>query len=127
MFGPTEAITVDMVKMALDAASLRHLTIANNIANVNTAGYAPASVNFEQQMDVVRATLNQGETVQSSMLSGIQPVIERGEPLADTDRTALLDTEMAKLAQNTVQYEALLKALGKHMSLLGSAIAEGKR
>lgn len=127
MFGPTEAITVDMVKMALDAASLRHLTIANNIANVNTAGYAPASVNFEQQMDLVRTTLNQGETVQSSMLSGIQPVIERGEPVADTDRTALLDTEMAKLAQNTVQYEALLKALGKHMSLLGSAIAEGKR
>ena len=127
MFGPVEAITVDMVKMALDAASLRHLTIANNIANVNTQGYAPASVNFEQQMDVVRAALNQGDSVQPSMLSGIRPVIERGEPVADTDRTALLDTEMAKLAQNTVQYEALLKALGKHMSLMSAAIAEGKR
>ncbi len=127
MFGPTEAITVDMVKMALDAASLRHLTIANNIANVNTAGYAPASVNFEQQMEAVRAALHQGDTIQSSMLTGIRPVIERGAPLADADRTALLDTEIAKLSQNTVQYEALLKALGKHMSLIGSAIAEGKR
>ena len=127
MFGPTEAITVDLVKMALDAASLRHMTIANNIANANTMGYAPASVNFEQQMDVLRTALGSGDPLQSNMLSGIQPVIERGEPLADTDRTALLDTEMAKLAQNTVQYEALLKALGKHMSLIGSAISEGKR
>jgi flagellar basal-body rod protein FlgB len=127
MFGATEAIMVDLVKMALDAASLRHMTIANNIANANTTGYAPASVNFEQQMDVVRAAIGNGERLQSNMLSGIRPVIERGEPLAETDRTALLDTEMAKLAQNTVQYEALLKALGKHMSLIGSAIAEGKR
>ena len=127
MFGPTEAITVDLVKMALDAASMRHLTIANNIANANTAAYAPASVNFEQQMDTVRAALSNGDPVKSSMLSGIRPVIERGEPVGDADRTALLDTEMAKLAQNTIQYEALLKALGKHMSLIGSAISEGKR
>ncbi|MES2933124.1 MAG: flagellar basal body protein [Pseudomonadota bacterium] len=127
MFGPAEAITVDMVKMALDAASLRHMTIANNIANINTQGYAPASVNFEQQMELVRTALGQGEAVQPSMLSAIRPVIERGEPVAEADRTALLDTEIAHLAQNTVQYEALLKALNKHMSLIGSAIAEGKR
>lgn len=127
MFGTTEAITVDLVKISLDAASLRHLTIANNIANANTAGYATASVNFEQQMDTVRATLESGGTVQSSMLSGIRPVIERGEPLAEADRTASLDIEMSRLAQNTIQYEALLKALSKHMSLIGSAIGEGKR
>jgi flagellar basal-body rod protein FlgB len=127
MLGQAEAITVDMVRLALDAASMRHLTIANNIANVNTAGYAPASVNFEQQMEAVRNALIQGEPVQASMLTGIRPVIERGEPLADTDRTALLDTEIAHLSQNTVQYEALLKALGKHMSILNAAIAEGKR
>lgn len=127
MFGQAEAVTVDMVRLALDAASMRHLAIANNITNVNTAGYAPASVNFEQQMDAVRASLKQGDAVQPSMLSGIRPVIERGEPLAGTDRTALLDTEIANLAQNTVQYQALLKALSKHMSILSSAIAEGKR
>ena len=127
MFGQTEAITVDMVRLALDAASLRHQAIANNIANVNTPGYAPASVNFEHQMNVVRAALNQGDDIQPGMLNGIRPLIERAAPVGDADRTALLDTEVANLAQNTVQYEALLKALGKHMSILGSAISEGKR
>jgi flagellar basal-body rod protein FlgB len=127
MFGQVEAVTIDMVKLALDAASLRHEVIANNIANVNTAGYAPASVNFEQQMDGIRTALTQGNEITASMLTGIQPVIERAAPLADADRTALLDLESANIAQNTVHYEALLKALGKHMSILSSAIAEGKR
>ncbi|MFZ6659026.1 flagellar basal body rod protein FlgB [Undibacterium sp. TJN19] len=127
MFGQAEAVTMDMLKVALDAASLRHQAIANNIANVDTAGYRPASVNFEQQMDAIRSTLAQGRAVQPEMLRGILPVIERASPVTDFDRTALLDTEVSNMAQNTVQYEALLKAMGKHMSILSSAVAEGKR
>lgn len=127
MFGQTEAITMNMASMALDAASLRHLTIANNIANVNTAGYAPASVSFERQMEAARAALHQGEPVTAAMLAGIRPLLQRAAPLADADRGGQLDIEVANLAQNTVHYEALLKALGKHMSILGSAINEGKR
>jgi flagellar basal-body rod protein FlgB len=127
LLGESEAVTAQMLHMALDAADLRHQAIANNIANVNTAGYAPASVNFEQQMDAVRATLRQGDAVTSSMLSGIRPVITRGALPADADRNALLDVEVANLAQNTVQYDALLKAMGKHMSILLAAINEGKR
>jgi len=127
IFGQTEAVTLGMLRTALDAASMRHQAIANNIANVNTAGYRPASVDFEQQMDTLRETLAQGGVVTPDMLSGIHPVLQRAAPLADADRTALLDTEVANMTQNTVQYEALLKALGKHMSILSSAIAEGKR
>ena len=39
-------------------------------------------------MEVVRAALNQGDEVKAGMLSGIQPVIVRGTPLTDADRTA---------------------------------------
>jgi flagellar basal-body rod protein FlgB len=127
MFGPTEAITVDMVRLALDAASMRHLAIAHNIANVNTAGFAPARVNFEEQMDGLRSALQAGEPLRADMLAGVRPVIQRGAPSLDADRTAMLDMQVSDMAQNTVQYEALLKALGKHMSILSSAIAEGKR
>jgi len=127
MFGQSEAITVDIVRMALDAASMRHQAIANNIANINTAGYRPASVNFEQQLSAAREALAQGEAIQPNMISGIRPLISRSLPTNETDRTAFLDTEVADMAQNTLHYEALIKALSKHMSLLSSAIAEGKR
>jgi flagellar basal-body rod protein FlgB len=127
MLGPAEAVTSQLLRMALNAATMRHTAIANNIANVNTAGYAPVSVNFEQQLDAVRGALGRGDEVSSSMLSGVQPVLTRGTPLADTDRDALLDIDIANLAQNTVQFDALLKAMGKHMSILLSAVTEGKR
>jgi flagellar basal-body rod protein FlgB len=123
----TEAVTNAMLKLALDAASLNHQAIANNIANVNTPGYAPARVDFEEQMADIRRTLEDGGRVKADMLQGIRPVIVRDLPQADADRTASLDMETAKLAQNTVQYEALLKVAGMRMSLMNSAINEGKR
>jgi flagellar basal-body rod protein FlgB len=127
MFGNTEAITVEMAKLALDAASLRHQAISHNIANANSPGFAPARVSFEDQMGAARAALRDGAPVEHAMLAGVRPALTRGAPALDADRTALLDMEVADMAQNTVQYEALLKALGKHMAILGAAINEGKR
>jgi flagellar basal-body rod protein FlgB len=127
MFGNTEAITVEMAKLALDAASLRHQAIAHNIANANSPGFAPVRVSFEDQLGAVRAALRDGAPVQHAMLSQVHPVMTRDAVMTDTDRTALLDMEVADMAQNTVQYEALLKALGKHLAILGSAVNEGKR
>lgn len=127
MFGNTEAITVAMARLALDAASLRHQAIAHNIANVNTPGFAPVRVDFERQMETVRAALRDGGQVNGAMLAGVHPVLTRGAPALDADRTALLDLEVADMAQNTVQYEALMKALGKHLAILHSAVNEGKR
>jgi len=123
----TDSITVSMARLALDAASMRHQAIANNIANANTAGYAPVRVDFESQMNAVRATLQQGGTVTPSMLQGVTPVLRRDVPPAEAGQGAALDMEIASLAQNTVQYQALLKALSKHMSILSAAVAEGKR
>ena len=127
MFGPTEAITTNLVKLALDAASMRHLAIAHNIANVNTPGFAPARVDFESQLGAARVALQQGQPLDASMFAGVRPVTLRADVPAGVDRTAMLDMEVAAMAENTVHYESLLKALGKQMSILASAISEGKR
>jgi flagellar basal-body rod protein FlgB len=127
MSGPTEAITTDLVKLALDAASMRHLAISHNIANVNTPGFAPARVDFESQLGAARAALRQGQPLDATMLAGVRPVTHRSAVPEGADRTAMLDMEVAAMAQNTVHYESLLKALGKQMSILASAISEGKR
>jgi flagellar basal-body rod protein FlgB len=49
------------------------------------------------------------------------------EPVGEVGDTVALDQEMAALSENTLHHQALLKALNKHFSLLGAAIAEGKR
>jgi flagellar basal-body rod protein FlgB len=127
MIERTEAITSGMLKLALDATSLNHQAIANNIANVGSHGYRPARVNFEQQLGSIQQTLAQGGRVKASMLDGILPVLELLPGTVDGDRTASLDMETARLAENTVHYEALLKATGMRMSMLNAAINEGKR
>ena len=40
-----ESPAVTLVRLALDAASLRHQAIANNIANVHSPGYEPLMAN----------------------------------------------------------------------------------
>ena len=127
MSGHTEAITVSMARMALDAASMRHLAIANNIANVNTEGYTPVRVNFEQQLSAARRALDSGRSVDAPMLAGVRPVLFHDVPAGGAGQAPTLDAEVADMAQNTVQYEALLKALGKHMAIMSAAVSEGKR
>ena len=113
-----ESPAVTLVRLALDAASLRHQAIANNIANVHSPCYVPLKVNFEEQLAFARGGLD------GTSAGAVKPFLE-----ADTSGPArvALDLEMVKLAQNTVHYQALLKALDKRGAILGAAINEGRR
>jgi flagellar basal-body rod protein FlgB len=124
MAASTEAVAASMMKLALDGAALRHQAIAANIANATTRGYVPVRVEFEQQLREARDRLEAGESV-SSVAAGFA---EATEPTPDADGAAVaVDLEVAQLAQNVVQYQALTRALSKRMSILAMAINEGKR
>lgn len=128
MLNIVQCATAGLLRLALDAASMRHQAIANNIANVNTPGYVPVRVNFEQQFASLRERFNASEPLPDHALTGIQPMFEP-EPLGlGTGSSAVaVDMETAKLAQNVVHYQALLKGLSKKHSIIGMAINEGKR
>jgi flagellar basal-body rod protein FlgB len=128
MIEEIDAATMGVLRLALDAASLRHRVIAHNIANANTEGYAPLRVNFEEQFDAVRSALGQSQPIDRGLLEGLRPVIAQDGPLSGgaTDQVAL-DLEVARLAQNSVHYQALLRGAAKHLSILGIAVTEGKR
>ena len=46
---------------------------------------------------------------------------------SDWDGAVRLDSEVAAMAQNGAHYQTLLKALNRHLSVLASAVSEGKR
>jgi flagellar basal-body rod protein FlgB len=126
MIQKSDSVTVSLMRLALDAASLNQQAIANNIANAHSPGYVPMRVRFDAQMANVRSSVRRGEEVKPAQLKGIQPTLER---MVDADtRTGVagLDMETARLSENAVHYQALLKALDKHLSIIGSAIHEGK-
>ena len=120
-----DKLTVSLVMMALDAASLRHTTIANNIANAGSTDYQPLRVNFEDQLGWLGA--NTAARTSESTLAGVRPFVEPA-PVADKSGAAvMIDMEMVKLAQNTLLYQAILRGLGKKMAILSAVINEGRR
>jgi len=122
----TESTTLSLLRLALDAASMRHLAIADNIANAGSAGYVPQQVNFEQQLGFARQSLAAGLPLQAGSLDAVQPYLEP-VPGAHLSSTATLDMEVARLSQNTLHYQSLLRALSRHTAILSTAINEGRR
>ncbi len=127
MIQEIDSVTVGVLRLALDAASLRHQVFAHNIANANTAGFAPLRVNFEEQFDALRSAFDQSRPVERGMLEGLRPAVQQDRSPSGATAKVALDLEVARLAQNTVHYQALLRGVAKHLSILGVAITEGKR
>lgn len=110
-----EALTLPALTTAMDAALIRQQVIANNIANVNTQGFRPQQVRFDVAFDAAAA--------EGTPLSvQLQPQVG-----LSVDGAVRLDSEVAAMAQNGAHYQALLKALNRHLSVLSSAVSDGKR
>jgi len=112
--------TLQLVSRALDAGALRHQAIAQNIANANVAGAKATRVQFEELLGDIPADLAAGRGFKADAVPVPQVV-------AIADRSIALDEEMAALSSNSLQYQALLKALSRQLSILSLAAQEGRR
>jgi flagellar basal-body rod protein FlgB len=121
-------VTTALLLKALDAVTLRHQAIASNIANANSVDYRPLRVNFEEQLGFARASLARGEPALTlGDVASLRPVLEQ-EPAPVAGKAAvMLDMEMVKLSQNTLQYQALIRGLTHRGGLLSIAVNEGRR
>lgn len=127
MTGPVSDVTTEMVRHALDVSNLRHLVISNNIANANTPGFVPVELSFDGQLqtEILNYSARSGGDLmgrESSAFTGANQGIENSE----TSRVNL-DWEVAKLSQNVVHYQSLLRGLNGKMAILAMAISEGRR
>ena len=125
----TDQVTKALMIKALDAATLRHQAIATNIANANSVGYQPLRVNFEEQLGFARAALAGGTSSELTPgdIAGVRAVLEQEPAPAAGNAAVMIDMEMVKLSQNTIQYQALLKGLAGRGSIISFAVNEGKR
>jgi flagellar basal-body rod protein FlgB len=121
--------TSQLVSVALDAALARHAAIAANIANADTPNYHPLMARFDQLVEELQGRVTD-RTQDGAVMRNAQSMQEslQSAPLvADPSAPRVeLDMQMAALAKNTLQYQALLTAQGKLMSLAELAIGEGK-
>jgi flagellar basal-body rod protein FlgB len=118
--GPVTALT----RAALDAAELRNFVLANNIANANAPGFVPLRVAFEERLQ----NLWRGDGPPfAAIAEWPRAEVEADQdPVTGIPAQVLVDMEAAKVAQNSVHYQALLKALGVRMDTLTLAVTGGR-
>ncbi len=125
MIKELQGITGRLALQALDAYYLRHQVLANNIANVDSESFQAQRLNFEAQLGGLKAAVVDGASDHEieRQLEQVHPFLEAKPatgPLSDP--SLRLDEEITFVAQNTLQYEAVLTALARRGALMRIAL-----
>jgi flagellar basal-body rod protein FlgB len=126
--------TMRLLAKTLGYRSRRHGVIAANLANIDTPGYRPQELVFEQELQRAGAASDvhlkrsHPQHLPGPGAPGPDAVLRpSGEPSAGGTTSLNLDKEMAKMAQNNLLYEAEARLLSKKFEALRMAIDERRR
>ena len=131
--------TIDYMQRGMEAASMRHEVISDNIANVNTPNFRKSDVIFEdllakeiygdeeagRRLKMVRT---HDKHLPMEVHQRAAPVIQRDETtiMRVYDNNVDIDMEMASLAKNQLYYNALATEMKGHFAKLKSVITSGQ-
>jgi flagellar basal-body rod protein FlgB len=108
--------TQSALELAMRGAAMRHEVLADNIANANTPGFQRRDVDFHTTL---RRALGgePGDRVEASLA----PESETFSARADGNGVDI-DTENARLAENSLEYETLVQVARARTDIVMSAI-----
>ncbi|WP_349305684.1 flagellar basal body rod protein FlgB [Bacillus sp. FJAT-49711] len=119
------------LEKALNYSSLKHKTIAQNIANVDVPNYKAKAVSFKE----VLADSSSHIEVNRSDYRHFQFAIGNGYPQVYTKMNTEynhngnnvdIDNEMSDMAENQIYYQALIERLNGKFSTLQNVIKGGR-
>jgi len=102
-------------KQALEASWLGHREATHNLSNFDTPGYRVRHTDFH--------TLLLGQEAEPPKGDAFRAYLEDVAPLQSMN----VDRELARLAECSMQSDALVRILNKQYSNLRQAISEGRR
>ena len=102
---------------ALDNAALRQAVHTSNIANSGVDGFRRLDVSFDAQLARAGAEVGMDAASADSLMQA---------RVVETNDSVRIDREMALMAKDAVQYQALLGAVDRSFGLLRLAVREGR-
>lgn len=133
-----DSVLMTSLQSALNASSLRQQVYANNIANAQTPGFKEQSVHFNRLLQAQLKQVGVGASGALTMaanspldLSGVlssphsvNPVVvtDSATAVSSTGNNVNLGAQMSKLAENQLQYAALVQELNYQFAMLRTAI-----
>jgi flagellar basal-body rod protein FlgB len=104
------------LEAAMRGATLRQTLLTDNLANVDTPGYQRRDVDFH-------AALRQAEAASAPLDSvGFQPTVEGSRAVRADGSGIDPDQESAALAENALEYQAMVQVEGARNSILQTAM-----
>jgi flagellar basal-body rod protein FlgB len=131
--------TLNILNKGLNTAVMRHQTISNNIANLNTPHYKRKEVNFEGELHralygpkPMPANKTNERHIQFKgeiTLDQVKPKLhfEKDTFTRNDTNNVDLNQEMAELAKNNMMYDAIVTRIAGKFSSLKSVITKGGR
>ena len=121
--------TTQMLERALDVNMQRQLVLSSNIANLDTPGFTPRDVRFDQAMSDALARARRGSQAERRDHTA-RPVAGAGclrpDRAAGRDGNAVdLDVQMARLSQNSIAFEATTNAMTRRLRVLKYVVNDG--
>ncbi|MBC9783408.1 flagellar basal body rod protein FlgB [Heliobacterium chlorum] len=133
MAGFLDLPIVRILERGLDASSLRHQAISDNLANIDTPGYKRKEVVFEDELaSALRGDSFQGKLTHpkhiplsdSSSNASAKVVTQEDQEYRNDKNNVDVDREMALLAKNTLWYDGMVSLASQKLSTLKSTIRE---
>ncbi len=130
-----------VLEKSLNAASMQHQMISNNISNVDTPGYKRAEVVFQSKLEqalgmkeknYLPLTLthrNHIPVVPGITVGSVNPeiVVNNETSMRPDDNNVDIDAEMAKMAENTAYYSSIAQLTSLKLGMLQSVISDGRK
>ncbi|MBI5485266.1 MAG: flagellar basal body rod protein FlgB [Deltaproteobacteria bacterium] len=130
--------TINLLGKTLDLRAQNHNRISANLANIETPGYTPTTLSFEQELKSALRDKGGG----SSNFTSSSGISLRGEPTAlelvngtvletpsgtpgRDGNSVELETEMGKMMENQIMYNASVQLLSRKFEGLKLAIKGG--
>jgi flagellar basal-body rod protein FlgB len=109
-----------LLEAAMRGSSLRQTLLTNNLANVNTPGYQRRDVDFHATLRAAQASDGAAGTDISSV--AFSPTVETGHLMRPDGSGVDPDQESASLAENSLEYEALVQVANARNAILQTAM-----
>ena len=109
------------LEAGIKAEGLRQKAIANNVANLETAGYRRVDVKFEE---LLANSLDQSGAAD---FSEVEPEIYQPKqtPIKSNGNDVSLEAEVGAMIKNSLRYKTYVRLLSKKYSQIGLAINVG--
>jgi flagellar basal-body rod protein FlgB len=121
-------LTLSAFEQGLSIAAMRQRLLANNIANVDTPGYKRQDVDFSFYFrQALKGKITNKRHFSTNSFTNKQVGMELQTKGRNDGNNVDIDVEMAKLAQNTLYYQALVRQTSQYLNNLQQVISEGRR